>query len=187
MKNTILIIIFVSSIVSGATKFVYDKINSLKSELLQVKKLNADLTNKNNKLTAKQDSIKKKLKERRSHLAKKKLSRAKYKIGKAAIGVIPFIGTGAVAALTYTEIQGYCNDIKEYKEFEKSIFENSNESLNHEEQMLCGYNKDVIEEEIYKDLNSFKNEISTVVTSQYNLLSKYFESEYNNFLKEEKD
>ncbi|MBU3013825.1 hypothetical protein KO488_03585 [Poseidonibacter lekithochrous] len=184
MKNTILILIFIASIIGSTSKFIYDKIEGLKSELLQVKKLNTKLKKNNTNLVKKQNTIKQKLKDRRTVLSKKKLAKAKYKIGKAAVGVIPFVGTGAVAALTYEEIKGYCEDLKEYKEFENSIFSNPDESIVNEEQILCGYDKNLIEKEVYKDLEEFKDDFSSVIGSQFNLLSIYLETKYNSFIKD---
>lgn len=40
--------------------------------------------------------------------------------------------------MTYWEMQNYCNDIKEFKEFEKSILGNNDNSISEEEKkVLC--------------------------------------------------
>jgi len=106
------------------------------------------LTRKNKKLITKQNQIKQKLQDRRVNLAKSKLSKAKYKLGKAAVGVIPFIGTGAIVALTYEEIKAYCDDINEFKQFEKSIFEDTKDSKLDEEKIICGYDIELIQKEL---------------------------------------
>ena len=200
MKKILIIFAILISLIGGASKFIYDKIDSLKSdllhvknantnlksELLQVKHTNTNLKSENKNLVTKENDIKKKLKDRRIKLAKKKLSRAKHKIGKAAIGVMPFVGTAAVSGLTYTEIQGYCDDLKEYREFEKSIFNDTNINKLQEEQLLCGFERDVIEKEVYKDLDEFKNELSSIFVIQYNSFSTYIENEYKSYI-EEKD
>ena len=136
MKNTFIILIFASSLIAGISKFVYDKIDSLKSELLQVKSINSNLRNDNQKLIDEQKKIKKKLKNKRVNFSKKSLIKVTHKFKKAAIGVIPFVGTGAVIALTYDEINFYCNELKEDRIFLRSLYPKDNIVKTNEEKLF---------------------------------------------------
>ena len=139
-------------------------------------------------------SIKKKIKDRKKSLISKTLTRTKTKIAKASIAAVPFIGTTMVIGLTHSEIQDYCNDIKEYKEFEKSLFGDSDDSFTEEENAICGYDYNSIKNIVSKDAEEYKNSVIknldnyTVKSSKW-LSNKYIEvsnklqEEYNEFWK----
>ena len=142
MKKSLLLSLIFISILGSATKIIYDTITSLKKEIL-------DLRSTNKQLVKKQQNIKKKLVERRRVLISQKLDRAKRKIIKTPTTIVPIVGTFAAVGFTAYEIKEFCEDIKSYKEFEKSIFSDTDIPINEEEKLLCGLS---VEEELLPNL-----------------------------------
>lgn len=176
MKKSITLILFLISFLGGITGWVYNKINDLESQILTLKQ-------KNKKLITKQNEIKNKVIERRKSLEKKKINRTKHKLAKASIGAIPFVGTVAVVGLTYDEIQGYCQDIKDYKNFEESIIGFSNNIQSEEEKALCGYDYDSVKSIVLKDIEDYKNLSEKWFDTQYNTWQKLITDQYDEFIK----
>ena len=173
MRKTILIV-FLLSILATGVKFVYDEITKLKSELLSLNNVkmklnreNANLKNRNGVLTKKQKLIQDRIRDRRVSVAQKKLNRAKEKLAKASVGAIPFVGTAAVLTLTYSEIEDYCKDIKEYKQFEQSLFNTFDNTISDEEKVLCGYDYETVKGIVFKDLEKYKNKSADWIKNQY--------------------
>lgn len=182
MKKSIFIVFFIFSSLGGAATWIYNEINNLKSEIFSLKEKNLVLKSKNKKLVSKQNEINKKIKERRKTLETKKITRAKHKLAKASVGVLPFIGTAAVVGLTYDELQGYCQDIKEYKKFEESIFGTISDTQSEEEKALCGYDYNAVENIVLKDIESYKNQSSQWFDSQYDSWQKTITEQYSKFV-----
>lgn len=142
MKKSLFLSLIFISIIGIATKIIYDTITSLKKEIL-------DLRSTNKQLVKKEQNIKKKLVERRRVLISQKLDRAKRKIIKTPSTIVPIVGTFTAVGFTAYEIKEFCEDIKAYKEFEKSIFSDTDIPINEEEKLLCGLS---VEEELLPNL-----------------------------------
>ena len=179
MKKTIIITSIIFSIIGTGANFVYDKFTQLTSQISNLKTINKNLQTKNNALTKKQEDIKKKISQRKKELNKRKLSRAKKKLGKATVSAIPFVGTASVVGVTYWEIQNYCNDIKEFKKFEESIFGEYDQIISEEEKGLCGYDYETIENIVLKDLNEFEIDTKNWASKTYDQWSNNLDSELN--------
>lgn len=70
--------------------------------------------------------------------------------------MVPFAGAAVVVGFTAYEINGYCEDIKEYKKFEESLFGAIDEPPTEEEKYICGLNVDEVllpELKKYSDLS----------------------------------
>ena len=68
------------------------------------------------------------------------------------------MGSSNVVKTTYEKIQEYCNDIKEFKEFEKSIIGKIDETISAEEKALCAYVYNQIENLVITNLDEIKND-----------------------------
>ena len=68
------------------------------------------------------------------------------------------MGSSNVVKTTYEKIQEYCNDIKEFKEFEKSIIGKIDETISVEEKALCDYDYNQIENLVITNLDEIKND-----------------------------
>ena len=146
IKYIIITISILASIGSGA-KYIYDKFSSLQ---LQVK----NLQSKNKILRKKQSNIKRKIKHRRTTMVSTKLKRAKRKIAKAPLKMIPYAGAVATVTFTALEIKEFCEDIKDYKNFEKSLFGVVDNSISDDEKLLCGIDA---KKQLEKELHKYKN------------------------------
>jgi hypothetical protein len=145
------------SLGSGA-KYLYDKFSSLQ---LQVKNLKAN----NLSLKKKQATIKTKIRQRRTNLVSTKLKRAKRKIAKAPLKMIPYAGAVATATFTALEIKEFCEDIKEYKSFEKSLFSNISNHITDDEKLLCGMD---IKKQLSSEVDNYKKQSSQWIDTQLN-------------------
>lgn len=184
MKKMFVIVSVIFSIVGVGANFIYDKFGQLNSQIANLKMANKTLKTKNNVLTKKQKDIKSKISQRRKELFQKKLSRAKNKLGKATTSAVPFIGTASVVGMTYWEMENYCNDIKEFKRFEESIFGTKDESISDEEKALCGYDYETIENIVLKDINEFETDTMNWASKTYNQWSNVLENELMELKKE---
>lgn len=167
MKKIIVSILMLVSFLGAGVKWVYDEISSLKNNLNNLKTANLKLKEKNKSLVKKQHTIQKKIQQRRVTLENQKLSRAKNKLAKASVSVIPFVGTATVVSLTYDELKDYCTDIQEYKKFESSLFNTTDNTSNEAEQVLCGYNYEAVKSVVLKDIEDYKNRSSNWIDSQF--------------------
>ena len=179
MKKTIVIVSIIFSIAAAGANFVYDKFTQLTSQISNLKTINKNLQTKNNALTKKQKDIKNKISQRKKELYSQKLSRAKKKLGKATVSAIPFIGTASVVGMTYWEMQNYCNDIKEFKKFEESIFGEYDQTISVEEKAICGYDYETIENIVLKDLNEFEADTKNWASKTYDQWNNNLDSELN--------
>ena len=155
-KSIIITITLLASLVSGA-KYIYDKLTSLQLQVSTLKSKNKVLANKHS-------NIKNKIKQRRSTLVSTKLNRAKNKILKAPSKIIPFAGAFATVAYTTLEIEQYCEDIEEYKRFEKSLFGTSDNNITNDEKLLCGID---VENHLKKELDKYKYDSNMWIEKQY--------------------
>lgn len=167
MKKTVIITSIFFTIVSFGANFIYDKFAQLNTQISDLKAVNKNLKIKNNTLANKQKEIKNKISQRKKELFQKKLNRAKKKLAKATTSAIPFVGTASVIGVTYWEMQNYCNDIKEFKKFEESIFGINEESISEEEKALCGYDYQTIEKIVFKDINMLKEDTQSWAFKTY--------------------
>jgi len=169
MRKYLIIGFVVISVLGSGTKLIYETIESLKKEIL-------DLKNVNKKLVKNQEAIKKKITDRRKTLVSQKLDRAKRKIIKAPSSMVPIVGAVAIVGFTTYEIREYCSDIQEYKDFEKSIFANVDQTITEDERLLCGLN---VEEELLPELKKYSNTSVDWLKDNYNNLTidvfKYIE------------
>jgi hypothetical protein len=144
MKKTTLIIILLLCIILFGGIFTYNKFTKLKTQ--------QDI------LINKQNHITEIITERKKQLFAQKLNRANEKLEKAKTSAIPFIGSSNVVKTTYEEIQEFCTDIKEFKEFEKSILGKADETISPEEKALCAYDYNQIESIVITNLDEIKND-----------------------------
>lgn len=179
MKKIFFFITILFTIISFGANFVYDRFSRLNSQISNLKTANKTLKTKNKSLIKKQKNIKSKMSQRKKELFKKKLSRAKKKIAKATTSAIPFIGTASVVGMTYWEMENYCNDIKEFKKFEESIFGKNDESISEEEKALCGYDYQTIKNIVLKDLNEVEIDTKDWTFKTYEQLSNKWNVELN--------
>lgn len=179
MKKTIIITSVLVSILGFGANFIYDKFTQLNTQISNLKTKEKKLSKKNETLTKKQNDIKKKISQRKKDLFAKKLSHAKKKLARATTSAIPFVGTISVVGMTYLEMQYLCDDIKEFKEFEKSIFENSDNSISEEEKALCGYDYETIETIVLKDLNEVQTDTKDWALKTYDDLNEKISKELN--------
>ena len=147
MRKYIFVGLFFFSIVGTGIKYAYDTISGLKNELIKVKATNKSLLQK-------QENIKKKIRERRNLITTKKLNKAKIKIAKAPASMVPVAGAAVVVGLTVYEIQAFCEEIKEYKKFEQSLFGDIEDTISEDEKLLCGLD---IQESLINELKKYNN------------------------------
>ena len=179
MKKTIIITSILVSILGFGANFIYDKFILLNSQISNLKTTNKNLQTKNNSLTKKQRDIKNKISQRKKELFKQKLDRAKKKLAKATTSAIPFVGTASVVGMTYWEMENYCNDIKEFKKFEESVFGKNDEAISEEEKALCGYDYETIEKIVLKDLNDIEVDTKDWASKTYDEWSNKLDIELN--------
>lgn len=118
------------SLLTGIVKYSFESLNALKLQNIHLKVKNKALAKKNL-------NIKQKVKQRNKHLISQKIKRIKQKLAKASATAIPIVGNVASISITAYEVQQLCNDLKEYKEFEKDLFE---EDISKEESLdICGH------------------------------------------------
>ena len=153
MRRTLISGLLISAVL-GAGGMLY-KIGTLNQEIQDLTNKISSLKSANKKMAADHDAKKKnnkqKMKKHRKALIAKKLNRAKLKIVKAPASMVPVAGATAVIAFTANDIHNYCQDVKDFKELERSLFGSSNDELSDDEKILCGYD---IEKEL---LPSIKN------------------------------
>ena len=177
MKNIIFMLLM--SIFITVTSYLYSMFSSMSMELMKLKSVNKNLVSKNKQLVSKQNSIKKKLKNRRILLTKHKLKKAKYRLAKAPIKMIPFLGATAIVTFTAIDIRDYCNDIKNYKDFENSLFTTFDNNLTEDEKLLCGLN---VEDYLKDDLKKYSTVSKEWVNEYYHKLTDTLQNRYSNIL-----
>ena len=177
----ILLISILLSIAGAGVKLVYDKFDSLQSELLSLRTTNKVLTKKNSVLKDKQRTTRKKIKDRKTMLINKKLKRAKYKIAKAPVSMVPIAGAAVVVGMTAYDIRTFCEDIKEYKSFEESILGSMNDEVTENEKLLCGLN---VEDTLMPELDKYKNISIEWISENYNVLIHDMENQYRLLLED---
>ena len=162
MKKYLIFSFLFFSLLGTGVKFIYDSMDALKKEILDLKASNKALINK-------QTDIKKKTVERRKALITKKLNRAKVKLAKAPASMVPFLGAATVIGFTTYEIRELCNDIKDYKNFEESMFGEKVSEILEEEKLLCGLN---VEDELLPELEKYKDSSFKWFENNYDIFSK---------------
>lgn len=169
--------IFLTSIILGSigtgVKFLYDKFTDLNFQV-------SSLKSKNQKLITKNKKIREAIKNKRKSTLKKKLSRTKYKLAKAPASMVPIVGATAVVVMTANDIDNYCKDIQEFKEFEKNLFGKVDENISEEEKVICGYDTDTIKKVLMDDIKYMSNESTNWIEEKYNKISDDVTSEIKN-------
>ncbi|HES59437.1 MAG: hypothetical protein JW682_04210 [Campylobacterales bacterium] len=158
MKSSFLVVtVMFLSLLGAATFLTYIYVEeSFQNKIAHLSQENISLKKKNTALINKQNKIRQEVRNRRKLLITKKNDRAKLKIAKAPASMVPFAGAAVVAGFTAYEINGYCEDIKEYKKFEESLFGAIDEPPTEEEKYICGLNVDEVllpELKKYSDLS----------------------------------
>lgn len=132
------LLLFLLLLGTGA-KLLYDKFSALNNEIISLKSKNKKLVTEKKSLETKNNNNKKRMRKHRNALIVKKKKRAQLKIYKAPLGTIPFIGAAAVAGLVANDIHNSCEDIKEFKELEESMFGTFDHNVSEDEKFVCGY------------------------------------------------
>jgi len=120
------------SVIGTGGKLIYD-------EMVTLKRMNAKLVAKQKSYETKTKNNKKRMQKHRKALISKKLARAKFKLANAPLKMIPFVGTTAIVAATANDIHNYCQDIKEFKAFEVTLFGSLDDNVTKDEEQLCGF------------------------------------------------
>jgi len=79
--------------------------------------------------------------------------------------MIPVAGATAVVAFTANDIHNYCQDVKEFKELERSLFGTSDNEISEDEKMLCGYD---VEKELLPSIKSYSADSTEWIVNGYN-------------------
>jgi len=194
----ILSILFISlSIIIFFLNLHYEqKIDTLKKSIDFLKSKNIELSKKNNKLKTnnkilkqknkklvyKQKEIARKIKERRVKLTQNKLALAKKKLLIAPEKMIPIAGMTLIISSTAYDIYTYCEEIKDMKKFENSLFSIHTPIKNN--YAICGINVEnklnLIKNNINIDYNKFIHSIS----KEYDITSNYWKEKTNTFAQE---
>ena len=131
--------LFLLTVLGAGAKLIYDRFGDLNYEISSLKSINKNLIAKQKTLETKNKENKKKMKKHRKALIAKKLNRAKLKLAKAPVSMIPMAGAAAVIAFTANDIHNYCQDVKEFKKFEASMFGALDNEVSEDEKILCGF------------------------------------------------
>lgn len=101
------------------------KRNKLAKENSALVKENSVLKKRNKKLVAQKARAKKMVAEHRKKTLKRNMTRASKKMAKASGSMIPFAGITIIAIATADDINNLCADIKETRELELNLYEES--------------------------------------------------------------
>jgi DNA repair exonuclease SbcCD ATPase subunit len=163
--SSALFILFVLS-VSGAAY----KIHTLKGEISDLTRKIGALTSDLNTMKAEEKSStaekrknKMKIRSHRQALIAKKLKRAKLKLAKVPAELI--LGTGVTtAAFTANDIHDYCQDVKEFRELEASLYGASEDEISEDEKKLCEYD---VKKEFLPVLKNYSDDSADWIKEHY--------------------
>jgi len=161
------------------------KINTLKDEMsdltLKIESLTSDLNAtkaRERSCTEKTLQNKERMKSHRQALIAKKLKSAKLKLAKVPADMI--LGTGVTtAAFTANDIHVYCQDVKEFRELEVSLYGASDDEISEDEKKLCAYDA---QKEFLPVLKNYSDDSADWIKEHYHdikddtdkLLDKWF-------------
>ena len=172
MKKLSSTLIIVSVLSVGG--LAYNKYNALTSKISDLTRTIGSLTSDLNAMKAKERSLKekkrknkKKIRNHRNALIATKLNRAKLKIAKAPASMVPVAGVAAVVAFTAYDIHNYCQDVKEFRELEVSLFGSVDDKISEDEKMLCGYD---VEQELLPVIKSYTDDSTAWIVDSYNVI-----------------
>jgi len=165
VKKVLLSVLLLSLLLGTGVKLFYDKCNTLTYEINNLKLKNQALENKNKSLETNHKHIKEKMKNYRNALIEKKLKKAKLKLAQASVStIIPVGGSSVNAAFTANDFHDYCQEIKEFKALEASIFESFDHAPSEDEKRLCDYD---IQEELLHALDKYPQDSQKWIKDQY--------------------
>lgn len=160
-----LFILFVLS-VSGAAY----KIDALKSEISDLNCRIGSLTSDLNTMKAKEKSYteekrqnKKTIRNYRQALIVKNLERAKLKLAKVPAELI--LGAGvSTTVFTANDIHNYCQDVKEFRKLEVSLYDASDDEMSEDEKRLCAYD---VDKELLPVLKNYSDDSADWIKEHY--------------------
>lgn len=165
MKKVLLSVLLLSLLLGTGIKFFYDKYSTLTSEINSLKSENQALENKNKSLERNNNHTKEQMKNYRNALIEKNLKKAKLKLLQASVStIIPLGGSSVNTALTANDIHDYCQDVKEFKALETSIFRSFETELSEDEKRLCAYD---IQKELLHALDKYPQDSEKWMKDQY--------------------
>ena len=170
-QSLALFILFVLS--AGAAIY---KINTLKSEVSDLAHQIGTLTSELNTTKAKERSCtektlqnKKRMISHRQALTAKNLQRAKLKLAKTAAGFLPVTGVATEAVFTANDIHQYCEDVKEFRELEVSLYGASEVEISEDEKRLCAYDA---QKELLPALKDYSDDSADWIKEHYHDIKK---------------
>ncbi len=165
MKKVLLSVLLLSLRLGTGIKLFYDKCTTLTYEINNLKSKNQALENKNKSLETNKTHTKEQMKNYRKVLVEKNLKKAKLKLAQASVStIIPVGGSSVSAAFTANDIHDYCQDVKEFKTLEASIFGSFDNALSEDEKRLCAYD---IQEELLHALDKYPQDSQKWIKDQY--------------------
>ncbi|MBT3280392.1 MAG: hypothetical protein HOF69_03985 [Campylobacteraceae bacterium] len=142
MKYFVYILIIIIISLGILLKNTFDDLSFVNAKFNIQKKTANNLHKKNKALISQKNKIRTKLKDRRKHIIQKHLRRSEKKIALAPTKMIPFVGMPLIITMTAYDIKESCDDIKEFKVFEKDICNIAYDNNNDTEDDICGLNID---------------------------------------------
>jgi hypothetical protein len=163
--SSTLLILFVLSVGGAAYKIV-----ALKSEIGNLTREIGSLTSDLDTMKTKEKSCieekrknKKKMRSHRQALIAKKLKRDKLKLARLPAELI--LGAGVTtAAFTANDIHNDCQDVKEFRELEVSLYGTSEDEISEDEKRLCAYD---VEKEFLPVLKNYSDDSADWIKEHY--------------------
>ena len=165
MKKVLLSVLLLSLLLGTGIKLFYDKCSTLTYEINSLTSKNQVLENKNKSLETHNTHTKNQMKNYRNTLIEENLKKAKLKLVQASVNaLIPLGGSSVSTALTANDIHDYCQEVKEFKALEASIFGSFDNELFKDEKRLCAYD---IQEELLHALDKYPKDSEKWMKERY--------------------